>query len=118
MNKIAEDFKDKGVEIYTVYTREPHAGQKMQNLDFSDRKQTKTYQERVDYAKILIDDHDLKVSILIDEFKEDNVQNTLGGKAPNSLLVIDRKGKAALWQGWTDPEELRKKLDEMTGGKK
>lgn len=121
MNKIAEDFKDKGVEVYTVYTREPHPGQKMrgpEGMDFTDRKQTKTHQERVDYAKILIDDHDLKVSILIDEFTEDNVQNTLGGKAPNSLLVIDRKGKAALWQGWTNPEELRVKLAKMTGGKK
>ena len=118
MNKITEDFKDKGVEVYIVYAREPHAGQKMLKLDFSDRKQTKTYQERVDYAKILIEDHGLKVPILIDEFTKDNVQNTLGGKAPNSLLIIDRKGKAALWQGWTNPEELRVKLAEMTGGSK
>ena len=118
MNKIHEDFKDKGVEVYTVYTREPHPGQKMLNLDFSDRTQTKTYQERVDYAKILIDDHDMKIPILIDEFTKDNIQNTIGGKAPNSLIVIDKEGKTALWQGWTDPEALRVKLLEMTGGKK
>ena len=118
MNKITEDFKDKGVKVYTVYTREPHPGQKMLNLDFSDRKQTKTYQERVDYAKILIDDHDLKIPILIDEFAKDNIQNTLGGKAPNRLIVIDNEGKTALWQGWTDPEALRTTLPERHVGNK
>ncbi len=114
MNKITEDFKGKGVLVYTVYTKEPHAGETIRGLDFSDKKQTKTHKERLDYAKLLIQDHGIKYPILIDIFGSDCVQNTLGGGAPNSVVVIDKDGKAAYWQTWAEPTGLRKKLQEMT----
>jgi hypothetical protein len=116
MNNISEDFKEKEVLVYTVYTREPHAGEIIMGSDFSDKKQTKTPEERVNYAKLLIENHGLKYPVLIDTFHPECIQETLGGGAPNSLIVIDRGGKTALWQVWTDPSTLRKKLEEMTGG--
>ena len=116
MNNISEDFKDKGVLVYTVYTREPHAGEILMGSDFSDKKQTKTYEERMNYAKLLVEDHGLKYPILIDTFHPDCIQEKLGGGAPNSLIVVDKEGKTALWQVWTGPSTLRKKLEEMTGG--
>ena len=115
MNKISEDFKDKGVLVYTVYTREPHAGETFAGYDFSKREQTKTQKERVNYARVLIEEHGLKFPVLIDTFSPDCVQETLGYGAPNSTIVIDKEGKTALWQTWTDPDGLRKKLEEMTG---
>ncbi len=108
-----KNTKDKDVEFYTVYTQEPHAGEKMRSYDFSDRKQTKTVDDRVNYAKILVEDHGLKRPIIIDGFAKDNLQNTLGGGAPNSMLLIDREGKAALFQPWSDPIGLEKKLDKL-----
>lgn len=118
MNKIAEDFKDKGVLVYTVYTKEPHAGEVMRDFDFSGKKQTKTPEDRVNYAKLLIENHSLKYPVLIDTFCPDCIQKTLGGGAPNSVLVIDKDSKAAMWQTWAQPVPLRKKLEEMTGGAK
>lgn len=114
MDKISEDFKDKGVVIYQIYTREPHAGQKMAVYDFSDKKQTETHQERVDYALGMIKRYNQGIPILIDIFSPDCIQNTLGGRAPNSLVVIDGEGKVVLWQDWADPKALRAKLEEMT----
>lgn len=114
MDKIAEYFKDKGIVFYQIYTREPHAGQKMAIYDFSDKKQTETHQERVDYALEMIKEYSQKIPVLIDTFSPDCIQNTLGGRAPNSLVVIDGEGKAVLWQDWADPKALRAKLEEMT----
>ena len=114
MDEIAEDFKDKGVVIYQIYTREPHAGQKMAVYDFSDKKQTETHQERVDYALGMIKRYNQEIPVLIDIFSPDYIQNTLGGRAPNSLVVIDGEGKVVLWQDWADPKALRAKLEEMT----
>lgn len=118
MNKISEDFRDKGVVVYTVYTREPHAGEILGGFDFSDKKQTKKHEERINYAKILIEEHGLKYPILIDTFGPDCIQERLGGGAPNSVIVIDKKGKTALWQVWAEPTALRSKLEEMTGSAK
>jgi hypothetical protein len=118
MNKIAADFKDKGVLFYTVYTKEPHAGQSMRGFDFTDKKQTKTHEERINYAKLLIEEHSLQYPILIDTFGPECVQNTLGGGAPNSVIVVDGEGKAAYWQTWAEASGLRKKLKELTGNTK
>ena len=57
MDKIAEDFKDEGIVFYQIYTREPHAGQKMAIYNFSDKKQTETNLERVDYALEMIKEY-------------------------------------------------------------
>lgn len=119
MDSIAVEFKDKGVVFYTVYTKEPHAGQKMRNLDFSNYKQTKTHEERVTFAKEVVRELKQKRSILIDTFEwEKTIQYTLGGGAPNSMLVIDKEGKAALYTQWSDAKILREKLEEMTAKKK
>ena len=114
MDKIAKDFKDKGVEFYMLYTREPHAGQEMGRYDFSEKKQTRTHKERVDYALEMIKEHSEERRVLIDEFGDKSLQKKIGGGRPNSLIVVDKEGKVALWQGWSDPEKLRTKLEEMT----
>ena len=115
MDKIAKGFKAKGVVSTMLYTREPHAGQKRTGFDFSDKKQTKTHQERVDYALTMMKAYAEHRAILIDTFGDDCVQKKLGGNRPNSLIVVDREGKLVLWQDWSDPHLLQKKLEEMTG---
>ena len=114
MEKIARDFKEKDVVFYMLYTREPHAGQQMGRFDFSDKKQTATREERVDYALEMLKERSQERPVLIDEFGENCLQQTLGGNRPNSLVVIDREGRLALWQNWSDPVALREKLEEMT----
>jgi len=120
MNKIANDFKDKGVVFYVLYTREPHAGQDMTRgfgMDFSNVKPTRTHQERVDYAKGMVKEFNERRTILVDTFGEDCLQRTIGGGRPNSMIVVDKEGKIALWQDWGNPAELRRTLEKMTGTK-
>jgi hypothetical protein len=117
MDQIAKDFADHGVVFYMLYTREPHAGQKMKEFDFSGKKQTKTHEERVEYAAEMVQGYSQNRPVLIDTFGGESIQKALGGSMPNSLIVIDKEGKVALWQRWSKPDELRKKLEEMTGAK-
>ena len=115
MDRIAKDFADHDVVFYVLYTKEPHAGQKMGSYDFSEKKQTGTSEERVEYAEDMINSYSQHRPVLIDTFGDDCVQKTLGGGRPNSLVVVDRDGKLALWQDWSKAETLRAKLVEMTG---
>ena len=115
MEKMAKDFKDGGVVFYMLYTKEPHAGQIRGDHDFSDKKQTKTAKERVDYALEMMKEFSQERPILIDKFGDDSLQKLIGGNRPNSLIVVDREGKVALWQDWSEPAALHKKLCEMTG---
>ncbi|MBW7995948.1 MAG: hypothetical protein FVQ81_05120 [Candidatus Glassbacteria bacterium] len=121
MDKIAADFKDKGVDFYNVYTREPHPGEDYseknddKRFDFTAKKATKTYEERQAYALEMIESFGNNRPIMIDRIGKDCVQNSLGGGAPNSLALIDREGKLVLWQAWSNAEELRAELEEMTG---
>jgi hypothetical protein len=120
MEKIAVDFKDKGVEFVSLYTREPHPGEDRskrsgdKRYDFSTVKQTQTLDEREAYALKMIKDFGQKRPIIIDTFGDECVQNWLGGNMPNSLAIIDKDGKLVLWQDWSDAKGLREKLDEMT----
>ncbi len=115
MDKIAKDFKAKGVEYFMLYTREPHAGESMREYDFSDKKQTTDHKGRVDYALEMMKEFSQSRPILIDIFGKKCVQNVVGGGMPNSLIVVDREGKVALWQEWSNVKALRAKLEEMTG---
>ena len=119
MDKIAVDYKDNGLVFYNLYTREPHPGQDTSTrsgdarYDFTDKKQTKTFDEREEYALSMLKDFNQVRPVLIDEFGEDCVQNWLGGGAPNSLVVIDRSGTLVLWQTWANVDGLRAKIEEM-----
>ena len=115
MDKIAKDFKAKGVEFFMLYTKEPHAGQEMGKFDFSKKKETTDHKERVDYALEMMKAYSQVRPILIDTFGEKCLQNVIGGRMPNSLIVVDRQGKVALWQEWSNVKALRAKLEEMTG---
>ena len=113
MEKIAEEYRAKDVEFYVLYTREPHAEEKRGSWDFSDKKQTRTHTERIAYARQMAKQYKMKRRILIDTFGDACLQKRVGGNRPNSLLAIDKQGRVALWQDWSDPRRLREKLDEL-----
>lgn len=136
MEKIAEDFKDKGVISYFIYTWKPQAedqsmnrriknkmtmtmigtrvSKEKRNLDFSSTEETETHQESEDIALEIIKRYNKKRTLLIDTLCPDCIQRTLAGGEPGRITVIDREGKVALWQSTPDVKKLRAKLEEMT----
>ena len=118
MDSIAVEYKDKGVEFWNLYTKEPHPGQNTMGFDFTAIPQTKTMDERVDYSLKMIQDFNQVRPIMIDIFPDEekgikSVQQWLGGGAPNSLVIIDREGKLFFYQQWAKSYTAREKLDEL-----
>ncbi|MFC1557218.1 hypothetical protein ACFL5L_04470 [candidate division KSB1 bacterium] len=129
MDKIAVDYKDQGVEFWNLYTREPHPGQNTDRsgndprLDFTNIPQTKTMDEREDYALKMIMEWNQTRPIMVDIFPDQEkgiktVQQWLGGGAPNSLAIIDREGNLFFWQQWAQPTDAREKLEELLKSEK
>ncbi len=71
--------------------------------------------DRENYANSMINLYSQKRPVLIDVFGPDCIQNTIGGKMPNSAFIINKERKMVLWQEWSNPAEIRAKLEEMTG---
>ena len=88
MDKIAEEFQERDVAFYTVYTREPHAGQTFRGHDFSDRKQTRTRDERVAYALEMIRKRGVKRPVLVDKFLDDATELDVDAISDGSRVVI------------------------------
>ena len=118
MDKIYLDFKKKDVTFFSLYTREPHPGEKFRDFDFVDLEQTQTFEERVQNARIITEERSQIRPVLIDTFGDDCIQKRLGAGMSNSLIVIDKTGRVALWQEWSHAEKLRKILEELTGKEK
>lgn len=82
-------------------------------FDFYGKEQTKNLEEKASYADEMVKQWGQNRPALIDIFSKDCVQNWIGVVAPNSLALIDRDGRLVLWQVWSNPEEIRKKLDQI-----
>jgi len=115
MDRIYLEFREKDVLFYCLYTREPHPGEKFRDFDFYGFEQPATFEDRIRYAKILKEERNQIRPVLIDTFGEDCIQKRLDAGMSNSLIVIDKEGKVALWQEWSHAGELREKLQDMTG---
>jgi len=90
------EFEDKGVLFYSVYTTEPYETEMNRYSKISDKNQTKTHDEYVDYALEIIKEESQKRPILIDFVGPNFILKTLGAMNSNSLIVIDKEGKKQL----------------------
>ncbi|MHC5038994.1 MAG: hypothetical protein ACYTHM_16925 [Planctomycetota bacterium] len=96
--------------ILYVYTREPHANQRLMGFDFRDEKQTRSIQERVKNAKHCHDRWEFTIPWIIDDMKG-TIQRAYGG-LPNSGFVIRSDGIVAYKEPWAkggtlEPEILK-----------
>lgn len=87
MDKMANDFKDKSIVMYHLYTS---SSSRLPDFSWSKRP------------------------VLVDRNGSEGIRSTLCGGDSKSLVVIDKEGKLALFQRSPNPEKLRKKLEEMT----
>ena len=81
--------------------REPHAG--------GAYPQPTSIEERRQYAQDFVADHEAKITVLIDDLKG-SIQRLMGN-FPNSVYVIDARGRVAYRANWTDARELRRALE-------
>ncbi len=100
MEQLAEEFADIA-SFHTVWVREPHAG--------GAYPQPESIEERERYARDFVADHDAKIEVLLDDM-EGSLHRLIGG-FPNSVYVIDVRGRVAYRASWNDAREVRRVLE-------
>jgi hypothetical protein len=100
MERLAEEFADIA-SFHTVWVREPHAG--------GDYPQPETIEQRQQYARDFVASDGATITVLVDDM-DATIQRLMGG-FPNSVYVIDVRGRVAYRAGWTDHREIRRILE-------
>ena len=100
MEQLATEFSDVA-SFFTVWVREPHAG--------GAYPQPVSIDERRKYARDFVADHDAEITVVMDDM-EGSIQRLMGN-FPNSVYVIDGRGRVAYRANWADARELRRVLE-------
>ncbi len=108
IEELSSKFKDKGVEFFVVYSKEPHAGERSY---FKKYEQHKTYEHKLGYAKELVETFGMKVPVLVDDLDESTVEAY--GRMPNMVYIIDKEGKIAYKSDWTEQPRIDLLLEEL-----
>lgn len=108
MEDLYKKYKEKGVDFYVIYSREPHAGERKY---FRKYKQHSSYEHKVSYAKELVETFGMKVPVLVDDLEETVAKSF--GWMPNMVYVIDKEGKVSYKATWTDQPRIDNVLDDL-----
>jgi hypothetical protein len=95
MEKLADQYKDKGVEFLLVYIIEPHAQEK----GYEHVTQPQNYAERVTLAQATLAECGIRRKTVIDTMNNDFYM-TYGG-CPNMVYIVDPQGIIVYHDRWT-----------------
>lgn len=108
MEELNAKYKDKDVEFFVVYSKEPHAGERRY---FKKYDQHTSYEHKLKYARELVEEFGMKVPVLVDDLDEAVVEAY--GRMPNMIFIIDKEGKIAYKSDWTEQPRIDLVLDEL-----
>lgn len=108
MEELRRKYKDRDVEFFVVYSKEPHAGERRY---FKKYAQHTSYEHKLGYAKELVEQFGMEVPVLVDDIDEAVVHAY--GRMPNMVYIIDKEGKIAYKADWTEQPRIDLLLDEM-----
>ena len=102
-----DEFREEPIEFFTIYVREPHAGE----ARFWRYKQPRTLDEKRANAQLLVKQKKLRMPVLVDEM--DELAHRRLGRLPNMIYVVDITGHIVYKSMWTRPDEVRAFLKEL-----
>lgn len=108
IEELYKKYKERDVEFFVVYSKEPHAGERRY---FKKYTQHTSYEHKLGYAKELVETFGMKVPVLVDDLDEAVVEAY--GRMPNMVYVIDKDGKIAYKANWTEEPRIDLLLDEL-----
>ncbi|MHC4597382.1 MAG: HEAT repeat domain-containing protein [Planctomycetota bacterium] len=106
-----KNLRDHKVEFLYVYTREPHASQRMGRNDFRDERQTRSVADRIKNAVRCNKKYKFTIPWIIDDMKC-TIQKAYGG-LPNSGFVIRSDGVVAFKQHWANGKHLEREVKKL-----
>ncbi len=106
METLERDYAPQGVRFYYVYKALAHP-------EYDGYVQAFTLKERLMHVQEAERRLGSRIPWLCDGMSND-LKNALGG-AQNAELVIDPEGRVARRRAWSDPDELRRDLEDLVG---
>jgi len=100
-----EKYAVNDVEIFFVYSRERHAGER----GYPEFKETKTTSDRMLYAKMLSEI--TAVPVVVDPIDERTLKDY--GMVPNAAFVVDRKGFVVFKSQWADIQKIEQVVQQL-----
>ncbi|MBI4472108.1 MAG: DinB family protein [Acidobacteria bacterium] len=107
MKELMAEFRGKSVEFFTVYVREPHAGE----ARFWRYRQPADFEQKLANAKLLIRQKNVRMPVLVDGM--DELAHRQFGRLPNMIYVVDKDSRIVYKSMWTRVRELRQFLKEL-----
>lgn len=107
MEQLKEKYADRGVEIMSMYVREPHPEER----GFTGYTQHQTYDQKMAYARELVDTRRLDIPVMVDGI--DQANHIELGNLPNVVYVVDKAGKVRLNEEWLLPDDVDRVLAEL-----
>lgn len=102
MEALAAEFGDTA-SFFTVWVREPHAG--------GDFPQPEDIETRQQYAHACVDADGAKIPVIVDDMEGSLHQHL--GYFPNSVYVLDSRGRVAYRAMWLDHREIRRVIERL-----
>jgi len=100
-----EKYDVSDVEIFFIYSRERHAGER----GYPELKETTTTPERMAYAKMLSEI--TAVPVAVDPIDERTLKDY--GMVPNAAFVVDREGFVVFKSQWADIRKIEQVVQQL-----
>ena len=100
-----EKYDVSDVEIFFIYSRERHAGER----GYPELKETATTPERMAYAKMLSEI--TAVPVAVDPIDERTLKDY--GMVPNAAFVVDREGFVVFKSQWADIRKIEQVVQQL-----
>jgi peroxiredoxin len=100
-----EKYDVNDVEVFFVYSRERHAGER----GYPEFKETKTTSERMVYARML--SKITAVPVVVDPIDEPTLKDY--GVVPNAAFVVDREGFIVFKSQWADIRKIERVVEQL-----
>lgn len=108
MEELKGRWEDKDVQFVVVYSKEPHP----QERKFKKYTQHKTYEQKMSYARELVDITEMSVPVAVDALDEATVKAY--GSMPNMVFVVNKEGTIVYKSSWAESNWIDAVLEELT----
>ncbi len=105
--QLKQKYQDRDVAILNIYVREPHP----QETIFKAYKQHTTYEQKMSYARELVEQKAMTIDVLVDGI--DQAVHAKLGDLPNLVYVVGKDGRVHYKATWADAGRVDKALAEL-----
>lgn len=100
MEQMRQKYVDRDVEFVSMYVREPHPRER----GFRDYGQHETYEDKLSYARELVELKDLSIPVVVDGIDQQHHIDL--GNLPNMAYVVDKHGIVRYAKNWLLADEI------------